>query len=337
MPTTLIDQVRITIKKYNMLEKHDRILVGLSGGPDSIVLLHILSQLRKEYMLDIYIAHLDHKFRGEQSTSDRKFCEDIAGKSGFDIVCEEIDVPKIIKKEKISPEEAARQARYDFFERVARKKNITKIAVGHTRDDQAETVLMRLIRGSGMLGLGGVAPVKDIHGITVIRPVIEISRSRIDSFIKEFGLEFRHDSSNDDVSFTRNRIRHELFPYLEGKFNPNIKEVLANMAENLRVENEFLEKFARRKFKGMVRKNKSGAIEIDIKKFRKQPEAMRKRIFRSSLEALKGNLRRFTYQHWKEVKDLIESRPGNSIVDLPGDINIVKRKESLLIEKRTGT
>ncbi|MFC1624320.1 tRNA lysidine(34) synthetase TilS [Candidatus Omnitrophota bacterium] len=328
----MIDKIRSTVKKYNMLEENDRILVGLSGGPDSVVLLHVLLKLKKEYSLDIYIAHLDHKFRGEESTKDRRFCEELGRKLNLEVIYEEKDVSRIAKEKGKSFEEAARFARYDFFKRTARIKKIQKIAVGHTKDDQAETVLMRMFRGCGSKGLGGMDPVKYMEGIIIIRPLIEILRCEIDSFIREHDLQSRHDSSNDLLMFTRNSIRHEVIPYLENKFNPRLKEVLSNMAENLRMENEFLEKFSKRKFKSVSKRPKSNEIVLDINKFRKQPEAIRKRILRSALEDLKGNLRRLTYQHWKEMEELIEKRPGNSIVDLPGGINIIKNKKKLIIQ-----
>ena len=314
-----------------MLQKNDKVLVGVSGGPDSITLLHILNSLKKEYLVDIVVAHLDHKFRGEESSSDRIFCECLAKKYGLEIVFEEIDVPKIAKEKGISPEEAARFERYDFFKRTAKERGIKRIAVGHTRDDQAETVLMRLIRGAGMKGLGGISPVKEMQGFIIIRPLIEASRKEVEDFISETGLKFRKDSSNDKTIFTRNKIRLELIPLLERDFNPNIKEVLANMAENLQIENEFFAKYGKRKFKGMA-KIKQGEIFIDLKKFKKQPEAVRKRILRASLEELKGDLRRLTYQHWKEMEELIDSRPVNSIVDLPAGISVTKDKTNISLK-----
>ena len=159
----LINKIISTIKKYNMLQEGDRVLVGVSGGPDSVTLLHILYSLKKEYSLNILIAHLDHKFRGEESRGDRIFCQELAKKYGLEIVFEEIDVPKIAEEKGISSEEAARLERYDFFKRAAKARGIKKIAVGHTQDDQAETVLMRLVRGAGMKGLGGISPVKEMH------------------------------------------------------------------------------------------------------------------------------------------------------------------------------
>jgi tRNA(Ile)-lysidine synthase len=323
-----IDRVRNTINKYNMLRNGDRVLVGLSGGPDSVVLLYTLNILKKEYALDICIGHLDHRFRGEESKEDREFCKEIAKGLNLEIVCEEIDVPKIADEKGISPEEAARIERYNFFRRVARQKSIHKVAVGHTKDDQAETVLMRAIRGSGMLGLGGMSPVKYIEGITVIRPLIEISRSEIEDFIRLNNLRFRQDSSNDEIIFTRNKIRRELIPYLEKNFNSNIKEVLVNMAENLRAENEFLEKFAKRKFKAVSR-HKNGEILIDLKRLKREPQAVQKRILRVALRELKGNLRRLTYQHWREIEALVDRRPTNSKVDLPAGINVVKKQDSI--------
>lgn len=331
MPDYFFDKIRSSIKKYNMLQKGDSVLVGVSGGPDSVTLLHVLCDLKKEYSLNILIAHLDHKFRGEESADDRRFCEGLAKKYNLEITWQEIDVPRIAKEKGISPEEAARFERYDFFKRLAKERGIDKIAVGHTRDDQAETVLMRIIRGAGMKGLRGISPVKDMQGFRIIRPLIEISRKEVEDFVSEAGLKFRKDSSNEKTVFTRNKVRLELIPLLEKDFNPNVKEVLVNMAENLQVEDDFLSRYARRKFKS-VSKIKHAEIFIDLKKFKKQPEAVRKRILRAGLEELKGDLRRFTYQHWKEMEELIYERPVNSIVDLPAGVMITKDRSDIILK-----
>lgn len=307
------------------------VLTGVSGGPDSVTLLHVLHALKKEYSLNILIAHLDHKFRGEESKTDRRFCEGLAKVYGLEIVFEEIDVPRIAEEKGISPEEAARFERYNFFKQVARERGIEKIAVGHTRDDQAETVVMRIIRGAGMKGLGGINPVKDMYGFRIIRPLIEVSRKEIEDFILEKGLKSRKDSSNEKAIFTRNKIRLELIPLLEKDFNSNIKEVLANMAENLQAEDDFLNKYARRKFRSVSR-IKQESIFIDLRKLKKQPEAIRKRILRAGLEELKGDLRRLTYQHWKEMEELIGERPVNSIVDLPAGIVITKGRTDIILK-----
>lgn len=332
MHSTFLDKVKSTIKKYNMLHKYDKVLVGLSGGADSVTLLHILYLLRKEYLLDIIIAHLDHKFRGDESMLDRRFCEGLALKYKLRIISDEIDVPKISRDKGISAEEAARIERYEFFKRLARGHDIKSIAVGHTKNDQAETVLMRILRGAGALGLGGMSPVKDMQGTRIIRPLIEISRREIEEFITENNLKFRQDSSNIKTVFTRNKIRLELLPFLERDFNPNMHEVLVNMAENLRIENEFLTKFSDRKFKGMAR-IKSNEILLDIKKLRKQHEAIRKRILRAALKKIKGDTRTLTYQHWKEIEDLMSQRPVKSKVNLPVGLTVVKDRANIVISR----
>jgi len=328
MSFNFIDKIRSTIKKYQMLREGDRILVGLSGGTDSVALLHALSTLKEEFVFSMHIAHLDHMFRGEESVGDRRFCEGLAKKMKLEMIYKEINVPQIAKEKGISPEEAGRQERYGFFKEAAKAKGIKKIAVAHNKDDQAETVLMRVIRGAGMLGLGGMSPVKDMQGVKIIRPLIETSRQEIEDFIKDEGLQFRQDSSNEKLIFTRNRIRRELIPYLEKNFNANIKEVLTNMAENLRVENEFMEKFSNRKLKSSS-KIKNGQVLIDLKRFKAQPEAVRKRVLRAALRQIKGDLRRLTYQHWKELEQLIHVRPVNSKVDLPSGVDVVKHKNSI--------
>ena len=206
-----------------------------------------------------------------------------------------------------------------------------KIAVGHTRDDQSETVLMRIIRGAGMQGLGGIRPVKDMQGFKIIRPLIDVSRKEVEDFILIKGLKFRKDSSNEKAVFTRNKIRLDLIPLLEKDFNPNIKEVLANMADNLQAENDFLSKYAKRK-SGSLLKIGRGEILIGIKKFKKLPKAIRKRLLRIALEELKGDLRRLTYQHWKEIEELIDARPINSIVDLPAGISVTKDRINIVLK-----
>ncbi len=335
-PTAMfIDKVKDTILKYNLLEKYDKVLVALSGGPDSVALLFSLKALKKEFMLDLYAAHLDHKFRGEESREDMRFCKRLAEKLGVPIACGEKDVPALANEKGISSEEAARQERYDFLMQTAADMGIKKIAVGHNSDDQAETVLMRTLRGAGTAGLGGMSFSKKIGGYAVIRPLMELSRKEIERFISENDISVRKDSSNDETVFTRNKIRHEVLPFLEKEFNPNLKDVLCNMAENLREENDFINKYSKRKFRGMSRRNGKKEILLDIRKLKKQEPAVMKRIVRAALEESKGNLRRFTYRHWKEIEDLIYNRPVRSVVDLPGGIDIEKKRSALSVINKT--
>jgi len=327
----IIEKVKSTIDKFKMFRRQDRVLVGLSGGKDSVTLLYILNALKKDYEIELYVAHLDHKIRGEDSRKDREFCEALTKRLGLVIESGEADVSDLTKEKGLSLEEAARIERYNFFKYVAQKNSIKKIAVGHTRDDQVETVLMRMIRGSGMMGLSGISPVREIFGLTVVRPLIEVSRSEIEEFVKSNKLEFRHDATNDEIIFTRNKIRHELLPYLEENFNPNIKEILSNMADNLRSENDFIEKFSIRKFRS-ISTRKDGEIILDLKGLKRQHVAIQKRILRTAIRELKGNLRRLTYQHWKELEDLIDYMPAGSKLDLPSGIDVVKKRDCIIFK-----
>lgn len=325
----LIRKVKDTINKYRMIQRGDRILVGVSGGPDSVTLLYVLNTLSKELDFIINIGHLDHMFRGEESKQDRVFVEALAKKLKLPFAYDEINVPHIIKEQDISPEEAARMARYKFFKKIASQNNLNKVAVAHTRDDQAETVLMRLLKGAGVLGLTGIPPYKELNGLIIIRPFIEVWRSEVEEFIKVQKLTFRQDSSNRETVYLRNRIRQNLIPYLEKEFNPNIKEILINLAENLRVEADFLERVGERKFRS-TSTFKDQKVHIDLRRFLSQHEALQRRIMRSAIKTLKGDLRKISFQHWKEIEELIKIRPSGSIVDLPSGISILKKKGEII-------
>ncbi len=325
----LIQKVKDTIARYRMTRRGDKILIGVSGGPDSVTLLHILNILSKELDFSIHVGHLDHMFRGEESRQDRLFVEELAGKLNLPFSYEETNVPEIIKTRDISPEEAARSARYEFFKKIAIEYNLDKVAIAHTKDDQAETVLMRFIKGSGVLGLTGIPAYKELNGLIVIRPLIEVWRSEIEEFINSKKLFFRQDSSNLETVFLRNRIRKNLIPYLEKDFNPNIRELLNNLADNLRAELDFLELIGERKFKS-ISHIKDRTVHINFKKFLKLHEALQRRIIRLSIKRLKGDLRKISFQHWKEIEELIKDRPNGSIVDLPSGVSVLKKKGEII-------
>jgi tRNA(Ile)-lysidine synthase len=332
MPPSLFEDVKSVIVRYGMLRKGDKVLVGLSGGPDSVTLLHILHRLKAEYELCLFAAHLDHKFRGRESREDRIFCEEMGAKMGVPVYAGEADVPNMVRNTGLSAEEAARRARYRFFQDTASREGIQVLAVGHNRDDQAETVLMRLIRGAGFSGLSAIRPVSSAGTLKVIRPLIESSRSEIEYFIKNRGIPFRKDSSNDKLIYTRNKLRHELIPYIEKNFNPSVKEVLAGTAEIIREEDDFIKRYARRKFNAVV-KDRNDFLTVDLKRLKKEHIAIRKRIIRMALCEAKGDLRRFTYRHWRELKELMESRPTGSVVDLPCGIDAVKKKDAIVFKR----
>ena len=259
------------IQDYRMLSKGDGLLVGVSGGPDSVALLYLLMELRDDYDLQIYVVHLNHMLRGDESDDDAGYVKKLTKRLKLPVFIGKKDVGKFAKANKLSLEEAARIQRYEFYKQIAGKLNIRKIALGHTADDNAETVLMRLLRGAGEQGLIGIYPVRHIDNLKVIRPLLNIYRIEIESFLKEKKISARIDSSNADNKFLRNKVRLELIPLLEENYNQNIKQVLINTADILKEDNEYLEEITE-KFYNKTDLNKNAKnIYLSIEKIRDFP------------------------------------------------------------------
>jgi len=231
----IVDKVKETIKKYRMVSRGESVLVAVSGGPDSVCLLSVLQALAKDLDLTLHIAHLDHMFRGKESADEALFVGELAKTFNLPATIEKIDVSAWCRERGLSPQEGARDMRYAFLQRVARTIDASRIATGHTADDQAETFLMRLLRGAGASGLSAIPPMRD----NIIRPLIEITRAGVLGYLKETGLAFATDPSNKKPVYTRNRVRLELIPVLKG-FNPRIVETLAAEASLLRDEDAAL-------------------------------------------------------------------------------------------------
>lgn len=312
----ILDKVKGTIRKYGLIQKGDRILVGVSGGPDSIALLYLLRALSKDLKTTLHIAHLDHMLR-EDSYKDREFVEGLAKKMMIPCTCAQVNVKAIAKKGSL--EEIARDVRLSFFFRVAKEIKAAKTALGHNLDDQAETVLMRIIRGAGLYGLSGILPKRVIAGNTVIRPLIELKRREIEGFLKKRKIKPRIDSSNVQDVYFRNRIRNALLPHLENRYNKNIKEILSNTAESLGLDYDYLSGKAER----AIRESRAG---LRIDKLLKLHPAIRRLVIRRAIARIKGDTRRITFQHIREIEDLISNRPVNSVVDLPKGVSVIKRK-----------
>ena len=239
----IANQALLTIKRYAMFKKKDLVVVAVSGGPDSLALLFLLNSFKKNLGIKLHIAHLDHGLRND-SSDDLLFVEDLCRRLKLPVTAERIPAKSF--PEKGSTEENARLLRYNFLFKVADKIGATRIAVGHTKDDQAETVLMRLLRGSGLSGLSGILPVRNIAGYTVVRPLIDTTRKDIENYLKTKRIKAKEDSSNSDTVFFRNKVRHELIPLLEKKYNPNIKDILAKAARNLGSDYEYLSVLGRK-------------------------------------------------------------------------------------------
>lgn len=313
-----------TLRRHSMVEAGERVLVGLSGGPDSVALTHALDALRAELRFDLVVAHLDHGLR-ESSAEDEAFCRELASSLELPFVSGRAEVATKARREKRSVEDAARAARYEFLFREATRLRCRRIAVGHTMDDQAETLLMRLTRGSGRRGLASAYPVMTpgewIHvgddPAAVIRPLIDVRREQVIDYLAEHGLGYRLDPSNDDRRFTRNRLRHDVIPWLAKELNPRLVETLARSAALLRDEEDFLELQARQAF-STIATSRGEEIRLSISALVDVHPALRRRLARLTVEHIAGNARNLSGTHVNDVLDLLAPGKSGREVHLPG-------------------
>jgi len=267
-----------------MVSRGDRVLVAVSGGPDSVALLHVLYNLQDELGLHLEVAHLEHGIRGEEAKDDARFVRELAERLNLPVHIKEVSVPRMRSRAgKGNIEALARRERYGFLAEVARQRNLDKIATAHTQDDQAETVLMWLLRGAGRKGLGGMAPRQPVNfagaessnGVTIIRPLLGATKEALLDFLKQNGLEYRLDRSNDDTAFLRNWIRFELLPRLKERLDAGVPSRLAQMAEVLRDEEMLLNALARQELEGL---RANSGLRRDG--FLGRPKAMQRRLLR---------------------------------------------------------
>ncbi|MCK9418698.1 MAG: tRNA lysidine(34) synthetase TilS [Nitrospirae bacterium] len=268
----LLTKVKETIKKYSMLNPGDRVLVAVSGGPDSVCLLGVLRVLAKDLDLTLHVAHLDHLFRGKESADEAVFVAELAKTFNIPATIEKFDVPAYCRERGLSSQEGARKVRYDFLQRTAMMSDSAHIATGHTANDQAETFLMRLIRGAGASGLSAIPPVRD----NIIRPLIDITREEVLDYLKRTGLAFATDPSNTKPLYTRNRIRMEVLPVLQ-RFNPRIVATLAAEAGQLRDEDEAVEGYCATLADSILAR-KENTVFVKRNEFNTLPPAFRRRL-----------------------------------------------------------
>ena len=328
-PGDLLLKLRETIQKHNMLKEGDRVVVGVSGGPDSTALIHLLCRLKQDYKLGIWIAHLNHELRSE-AKEEAEWVKRFASQLKVPIILDSLNVALIAKEKKMSVEMAAREVRYNFFERVANEVRATKIALGHTASDQVETLLMRLIRGTGLDGLTGIPPIRG----KIIRPLINIFREEIEKYCQIYNLYPCRDSSNQKLFFFRNKIRLRLIPFICREYNPQFNQVLFQTADILREERKCLDEIAERILKKLILKRSDRQITINAEKLlSSHPLALQRRVIRKLILEVKGNLKNVSFIHIDKILKL-RSDKGTKIINLPGDIIAKREYHQLVIEKR---
>ncbi len=321
----LQDKVLKTIQKYNLIQNGDSIVIGVSGGPDSMTLLNVLINLKQKLGISkIVVATVNHMIR-EEAEEETKFVENFCESHDIEFYLKKVDVQEEAKSKKISTELAGRNARYDFFGEVLKKTGSNKIATAHNSNDNAETVLMNLLRGSGVSGLKGIEKIRDGK---FIRPIIECKRSEIEQYCLEKKLNPRYDKTNNENTYTRNKIRNMLIPYIEENFNPNIVDSLNRLSTIATKEDEYIHKIVDNSFKNIVITADMSKKEIilDLKKFNELDEVIKSRLILYTISEILGTSQGIEKIHIEDIIKLCGNNIGNKYLMPNKNIKIFVKK-----------
>jgi len=332
----LVRAVEQTLLDYRMVQPGERVLVGFSGGPDSTAALLCLHHLAAKHSLVLGAAHLNHGLRGARAAADARHAAAAAAALGIPCVVETHSVEAFRQAHRVSIEEAAREVRYGFLRRVALAEGYTHIALGHHRDDEAESILMRLLRGSGPLGLAGIAPVRRLPGgdpLTVIRPLIRATRSDIMAFLQRRQAAFVLDESNADLSLLRNRIRHHLLPLLKRDYNRALGEGLSRLARLLRDEEDWLGEVTRETLASLTLVDHGTFLVLDRRGFSACPPGLQRRVLRAVVARCRGSLRRLGFAALEAARELAVRGPNQGACDLPGGLVVRGRGYRIEVQR----
>ena len=317
----LLKKVQNTVSAHSMLQPGDRVLVAVSGGPDSVALCHILNRLRRSYGVELVVAHVHHGLRGSEADQDALFVQDLARQLGLPFVMQRVDVHAWRKEHGGSLQMAAREVRYQCLQQIRVNEGASKLALGHNADDQAEEILLRIFRGAGQRGLTGMPP----HNRNrVIRPLLECHRHEITCYLEDQSLAFRQDKSNFKPWCQRNLLRLELLPRLQQEFNSNLSATLLRTSNIFREEEEFWESLLSQWLAKHSVEFEDGALGLPIGPLMETHPAMQKRLLRRLVEKIKGDLRGFGFHHTESLLQLCRSAAPNSRIDLPGAVKAEK-------------
>ena len=327
------NKVLKTIKKYNLIENGDKLVLAVSGGPDSIAMLNILKEIRNDKKLnldfEIVVAHINHMIRKE-AKEDEEYVRDYCKKYKIQFYSKSIDVQKIANNNKIGTEEAGRIVRYEFFDEILEKTNSNKVAIAHNKNDKAETIIMNLLRGSGVSGLKGIEPRRGKY----IRPLIECERYEIEKYCEEQKLNPRIDKTNFENEYTRNKIRNIVIPYVKKEFNPNIIETLSRMSELVTEEEEYIEKHIKIEYKKILIEENKKQIILDLKKFNNEEKVIKSRLVLYTITRLFATSKGIEKIHIEDIIKLCKRNIGNKYLTPNKNIKVLVKNHKIYFSKQ---
>ena len=325
------EEVLKTINKYELIKSGDKIVLAVSGGPDSIFMFDILLKIRDKLNFEMVVCHVNHMIRKE-ANDDENFVKEICYNNNIECYIKRIDVIKYANNKKIGTEEAGRILRYEFFEEICKETNSNKIAIAHNKNDKIETIIMNLLRGSGMIGLRGIEPIRDGK---YIRPIIEIERKDIEKYCNDNNLNPRIDKTNFENVYTRNKIRNIVIPYIQKEFNPNIIKTLGRISEIVTEEDDYLNKIVEEKYNEMLVSHNEDEIILDLKMFNIQEIVIKKRLIIYTITNLMGSSKGIEKVHIEDIIKLCENNIGNKYLTPNKNIKIFVNKGKIFVSRKS--
>lgn len=327
-----VKKVKEAIDKHRMLDRGDHVVVAISGGPDSMALLRVMEMLSKTYGISLVMAHLNHCMRRAESEQDEQFIREVAKRRSIPLVCDRVDVPALRFREGGCLEELARQERYKFLDTVLSRQGANRLALGHHRDDQAETLIMNFLRGSGISGLKGMLPVRDGK---VIRPMLNCGKDEILAFLKAEGLPYVIDSTNSQGIYLRNRIRNQLIPELKCSYNLGLEECLSHTAELLRLDDNYLQGCVQEILAKWKVVEADGEIRMSVRDLLNLHEALQNRILREISRRLAPEGKGARYIHINSLKKMLIHGHGLGPLYLPFGVEVRREYDDLVFARST--
>lgn len=322
------NKVLKTIQKYTLIENGDILVLGVSGGPDSITMLDILNEIKNDDKInlnfEIIVCHINHMIR-EEANEDEEYVKKYCNKKNIQFYSESIDVKKLANNNKTGVEETGRTVRYEFFNEICKKTNANKIAIAHNKNDKIETIIMNVIRGTGISGLKGIEAKRGKY----IRPLIECERFEIENYCEQNKLNPRIDKTNFDNEYTRNKIRNVVIPYIKKEFNPNIIETIDRLSDVVNKEDLYIEEQMKKEYKNILQEERNGQIVLNLKKFNNQEKVIKARLVLYTITRLLGNCKGIEKIHIEDIIKLCSNNIGNKYLTPNKNVKVLVKNHQV--------
>lgn len=321
----MLNKILNTINKYNLIQKGDKIVIGVSGGPDSMCLLDSLYYLKDKLNIEIFVAHINHMIRKE-ADEETEYVKDYCKNKNIKCYVKKVEVEKLAKEQKLGTEEMGRKIRYEFFKEIAKKENANKIATAHNLNDNVETVLLNLLRGTGVSGLKGIEIKRIENDIEYIRPIRECERKEIEEYCEKQKLNPKVDKTNLESIYNRNKVRNDLIPYLKREFNPNILEGINRLSDIAREEEEYFDEIIAKQYEELKIGENLNEVILDLNKFNNLNKVIKSRLIIYTINKVNGNVQGIGKIHIEDIIKLCDNNIGNKYLTPNKNVKVFIKK-----------